>query len=315
MLSYIIAFKLTNMKAMGNEWDRHELIIDYTDKLEGCDQSNTANYSETELGSFTVFRIKPGKSQCLIGNVLIGSDSDIVGISGFPDENSNFVYSDLIQNPLVSMGKSAIQYSMSNQPFPITRIQCKDKTKACTIRVAYFITSSYGKFNDPDEGDIEYSIKVVIDTKSKGDYTLKSFALKPAGSNISKRLSTYGLFISKFDRTFRYLKMDGMKIDEEPSDFLEKYTNKPMSSLAWYSILASVDGDEDPETIYKFRFRYDEIPDTETLAPFLFRDDLSLTIPTKYGLYTIENASQPNPFDPDPTPTPVSYTHLTLPTN
>ena len=277
MLSNIVAFRLTNKKARDNMWDRPELIIDYTGKLEGCNQSNTYNYSIDNSESFPIFRIKPGQYQCFIGNIFIGSDSDIVGISGFPDEYSNFTYSDLIQNPLVSMGKTAYEYSLHNQPFPITRTECKDKTKACSIRVAFVPTSSYAKIDDPDEGKIEASFKVIVDTRSHGDYTLKTYESKKA--DVTKRFSTYGLFISKSDRTFRYWKMDGMSIDESPYEFLKKYTNKTMSSLTWYSILASLD-EADPDTIYEFRFKYDEIPNTETLAPYLFRDDLSLTLPT-----------------------------------
>ncbi|EAY00837.1 hypothetical protein TVAG_304780 [Trichomonas vaginalis G3] len=282
MLSNIIAISFA-MKSQENIKHIRESDIDYNGKLEGCDQSNTINYTAYDYEILPIYKIASGQYKCIIGNILIGSDSDIVGISGFPDENSNFVYSNLIQKPLVAMGKTNFKKHMSDQPFPITRIGCKDKTKSCSVQIAYLPTVGYMKNNDPEEGPTEASVKLVVDTKSNGQNTLKTYQSKDASGTI-KRFSSIGIFISKSDRKFRKWEMEGVHVMASPGDFIYDFSNKTMSSLTPYWTIVSQDREEFSEEIYEFRFKYDEIPDSESLAPFLFRDDLSLTIPTKYGL-------------------------------
>ncbi|EAY23521.1 hypothetical protein TVAG_071850 [Trichomonas vaginalis G3] len=304
MLSNIIALSLmkTHERLSASVRIPRESNIDinnYIDKINGCTQSNIIDLTDDKDTSMHLYHIEEGQYICLVGGIFIGSDSEIIGLVGFPDNEYNFEYTNPIQNPLVSVGK--VDNLDLNTKYPMTRINCKDTTKSCAIQALKLPPPCYMNVTDSDMGPVEFSHKVVLDTKRQGSHTFKEYVIEK--SDGAKYFLTTAVLISKSSRKFEFSKPDDLDIESNPDQFLDTYTNKTMSNKCIYTIeLTSIDK---TEGIKELNFRYDEIPDTETKEPFLFREDLSLTLPTKYGLYTIENASQLCPLDPDlPSPTP-----------
>ncbi|EAY00825.1 hypothetical protein TVAG_304660 [Trichomonas vaginalis G3] len=247
----------------------------YSNIIDGCNDSNIIYLDDYNTNaSLPLYHIEEGQYICLVGNIFIGSDSDIIGLAAFPDNKYDFEYSDPIQNPLVSIAKEENLYLTSN--FPITRINCKDTTKNCTIQVASLPPSCHVKDKNPlDEKIYEFSLKVVLDTKRQGNYTFKQYT--QVNREIPRIFSTTGVFISKSNRTFKYSERGEPKIDSYPHNFLTA-SDKMMYRM--HTIELRVENTS--EEIYELNFKYGEIPDTETQEPFLFREDLSLTLPTKY---------------------------------
>lgn len=266
-----------------NEAQKYE----YNKSISGCIQGvnifdgKESNKNENIIGKKVAYITDYNTSVCIIGSILIASNSSFTANSIHPyfeTDNTIKTLSKTASNPSFSIA-SPPKKIHADYIDPITKLTCKEENSACKFHVIFV---PYSTVN----GNV--GVKTLISTSQEGSIILKNY------QNGTKKFTTQALLASKYTRKFTYN-------ETQTNDFTVISPKNIQISNTKTLLVKSNDNKLNNDILIEYKIVLHSSKSKKNLESneeedWLFPSIIG-TLPFEGGLFTLDNFDSNSKFD------------------